>query len=268
MYIGQGLKDIIRWPRPSMPPVVQLEKKWALEYGMPSTHAMVGLAVPTAAALFTSTQYNLPLHIGLIIMSCWCTLVCCSRLYLGMHSIADILAGLLLSSLLLLWVIPFVHLADSFLVCSSFAPVVTVSLSILAIYYYPGSDRWTPARGDTTATIGCYLGVHIGSWCNYQMGLLTQDPNLPKYLILFPSLNEAVFMFLRVFIGAIVALTIRAVVKPLSSSIACLMLSIDAEKIKKQKYSIHNKEKLFVDLFTKVISKDPISKHNLTAPLL
>ncbi len=29
----QGLKDIIRWPRPSMPPVVQLERRWALEYG-------------------------------------------------------------------------------------------------------------------------------------------------------------------------------------------------------------------------------------------
>ena len=33
MYIGQGMKDIIRWERPSMPPVIQLESKWALEYG-------------------------------------------------------------------------------------------------------------------------------------------------------------------------------------------------------------------------------------------
>ncbi|KAJ8967489.1 hypothetical protein NQ314_002803 [Rhamnusium bicolor] len=39
MYIGQGVKDIIRWPRPG-PPVVRLQNKWALEYGMPSTHAM------------------------------------------------------------------------------------------------------------------------------------------------------------------------------------------------------------------------------------
>ena len=26
MYIGQGMKDVIRWPRPSMPPVVHLEQ--------------------------------------------------------------------------------------------------------------------------------------------------------------------------------------------------------------------------------------------------
>lgn len=40
MYIGQMLKDIIRWPRPG-PPVQRLASKWSLEYGMPSTHAMV-----------------------------------------------------------------------------------------------------------------------------------------------------------------------------------------------------------------------------------
>lgn len=40
MYVGQGLKDIIRWPRPG-PPVQRLQSKWSIEYGMPSTHAMV-----------------------------------------------------------------------------------------------------------------------------------------------------------------------------------------------------------------------------------
>lgn len=39
MYIGQGLKDIIRWPRPPMR--IRLQTKWSVEYGMPSTHAMV-----------------------------------------------------------------------------------------------------------------------------------------------------------------------------------------------------------------------------------
>jgi hypothetical protein len=29
----QGIKDTVRWPRPRMPPVVQMERKWALEYG-------------------------------------------------------------------------------------------------------------------------------------------------------------------------------------------------------------------------------------------
>ena len=58
MYIGQGVKDMIRWPRPPMPPVVQVESKWSLEYGMPSTHSMVGLAVPMGILYFTYGRYQ------------------------------------------------------------------------------------------------------------------------------------------------------------------------------------------------------------------
>jgi membrane-associated phospholipid phosphatase len=36
----------------------QLESKWALEYGMPSTHAMVGLAVPFSILVFTYGRYQ------------------------------------------------------------------------------------------------------------------------------------------------------------------------------------------------------------------
>lgn len=52
MYIGQILKDIIRWPRPG-PPVSRLQNKWSVEYGMPSTHAMVCLNT-----MFCSVQLN------------------------------------------------------------------------------------------------------------------------------------------------------------------------------------------------------------------
>ena len=51
------MKDVIRWPRPSMPPVVHLEQKWIEEYGMPSTHSMVGLAVPFSILFFTAGRY-------------------------------------------------------------------------------------------------------------------------------------------------------------------------------------------------------------------
>ena len=58
MYIGQATKDVIRWPRPKMPPCIQIETKWSLEYGMPSTHSMVGLAVPISIIVFTYGRYQ------------------------------------------------------------------------------------------------------------------------------------------------------------------------------------------------------------------
>jgi len=57
MYIGQATKDIIKLPRPASPPVIQLEKRYALEYGMPSTHAMVGAGIPFAIYFLTRERY-------------------------------------------------------------------------------------------------------------------------------------------------------------------------------------------------------------------
>ena len=84
MYIGQYLKgklhqcfgrqflqllqDLIQWDRPRMPDVVQLQTKWSEEYGMPSTHAMMGLAVPCSAFFFTLTKYQFPLAPAVIII--------------------------------------------------------------------------------------------------------------------------------------------------------------------------------------------------------
>lgn len=45
MYIGQVMKDILKLPRPSSPPVVKLETRVDAEYGMPSTHAMAATAI-------------------------------------------------------------------------------------------------------------------------------------------------------------------------------------------------------------------------------
>lgn len=87
MYIGQGIKDVVRWPRPSCPPVVRLQVKWALEYGMPSTHAMVGVSIPLSVILYTMNRYQYSVSLGVLFAIGWCSVICLSRLYLGMHSV-------------------------------------------------------------------------------------------------------------------------------------------------------------------------------------
>ncbi|XP_062552595.1 sphingosine-1-phosphate phosphatase 2-like [Armigeres subalbatus] len=86
MYVGQSLKDVIRWPRPGFP-VSRLQKKWALEYGMPSTHAMVSVAIPFSVLIYTHDRYIYSLPAGLAFATIWCAVICFSRVYLGMHSV-------------------------------------------------------------------------------------------------------------------------------------------------------------------------------------
>ena len=56
MYIGQVMKDLFRWPRPSWPSVIPLEPEYTREYGFPSTHAMAGAAIPLSILLYTKYQ--------------------------------------------------------------------------------------------------------------------------------------------------------------------------------------------------------------------
>ena len=58
MWAGQALKDIICWPRPASPPVIKLESRYSLEYGMPSTHATVGTVIPFSLLILLYRYYE------------------------------------------------------------------------------------------------------------------------------------------------------------------------------------------------------------------
>ena len=58
MYLGQAAKDLICWSRPSCPPAVHLERRYEMEYGMPSTHAMVGVVIPFGFIYFAYGYYE------------------------------------------------------------------------------------------------------------------------------------------------------------------------------------------------------------------
>ncbi|KAK9687016.1 PAP2 superfamily [Popillia japonica] len=166
MCIGQAVKDIVRWSRPEYP-AVKLQNKWVLEYGMPSTHAMVGVSIPFSVLLFTLNRYQYNIMVGLVLAVLWCTLICVSRVYLGMHSVLDIIAGLALSILLMVPLVPLVDQFDNYFITSPTGPLLCLVLSILTIIYYPASDKWTPTRGDSTMIVSVCVGVQSGSWLNY-----------------------------------------------------------------------------------------------------
>lgn len=58
MYAGQGLKDVLCWPRPPSPPVLRLEEIYESEYGMPSTHAIAGSIIPFGLVYFSYDRFQ------------------------------------------------------------------------------------------------------------------------------------------------------------------------------------------------------------------
>lgn len=114
------------------------------------------------------TRYIYSAPIGLAICVLWCAVVCLSRLYLGMHSVLvssaalisrqpplisknyrpfqDIIAGLALAIGLMIPLIPLVDRLDTWLLQTSYSPLVILAVSILLIKIYPNADKWTPTR--------------------------------------------------------------------------------------------------------------------------
>ncbi|CAB3250850.1 unnamed protein product [Arctia plantaginis] len=247
MYIGQGFKDIIRWPRPGYP-VKKLQTKWAVEYGMPSTHAMVGVCIPFSVLLYTMDRYQYPVHWGLMIAVSWCTLICVSRIYLGMHSVLDIAAGLLLATGLVSILIPIVDSLDGVLLTSHFAPVFIITLSILVIVYHPHADKWTPTRGDTTMIVSVCAGILTGSWTNYQLGNMVASELDPPYEIIWPSKEMLGCTILRTILGFCGVLATRAFGKSVSYAFVCALLGKDKNELRNSENSLDNKNKIIVEL--------------------
>lgn len=58
MYIGQLMKDLLKLPRPPSPPVVKLETRVDVEYGLPSTHAMAATAISFTVLLSAQSRFQ------------------------------------------------------------------------------------------------------------------------------------------------------------------------------------------------------------------
>ncbi|CAG5127126.1 unnamed protein product [Candidula unifasciata] len=189
MYMGQAAKDIIRWPRPRSPPVVRLEERYELEFGMPSTHAMVGIAIPFGVIVFMSGRYEFNCCLGVTCAVIWSLLVSLSRLYLGMHSVLLWRNSILLICLMSATVF-FVDPVDSFLMTHPWALPVTVVLCIILSMLYPSLEKWSTARGDTTMVLGVFSGIYAGMWLTAKLTEFDYVPDSPPYVLELPSVKD------------------------------------------------------------------------------
>ncbi|XP_050520620.1 sphingosine-1-phosphate phosphatase 2-like [Daktulosphaira vitifoliae] len=215
MYIGQSIKDIVRWPRPACPPVVRLQNKWSVEYGMPSTHAVVSITLPFSVLYYLSNKYQIDYAVGISLALLWCTLITLSRLYLGMHTVLDVMAGLSLAIVLLIPILPVADIADRFLMYCFWTPFILVTLTVGLIIMYPTGNQWTPTKGDTSQILGTCAGILSGGWLLVMLGLQNENiiMNPMNNNISWPSLKELGNIVIRSGLGYICIVVFLLIVK-------------------------------------------------------
>ncbi|XP_044793818.1 sphingosine-1-phosphate phosphatase 2 isoform X5 [Bubalus kerabau] len=218
MYIGQVTKEILKWPRPFSPPVVKLEKRVMAEYGMPSTHAMAATAISFTLLISTMDRYQYPFVLGLMVAVVFSTLVGLSRLYTGMHTVLDVLGGVLITAILIVLTYPAWTLIDRLDSASPLLPVCVLVVPFFLCYNYPVSDYYSPTRADTTTIMAAGAGVTIGFWINHFFQLVSEPmESLPVIQNIPPLTTDLLVLGLAKFtVGIVLILLVRQLVQKLS----------------------------------------------------
>ncbi|KAL3533994.1 hypothetical protein ACH5RR_007515 [Cinchona calisaya] len=170
-YIGNCIKDVVSAPRPSSPPVRRItatedEKENALEYGLPSSHTLNTVCLSGYllhyVLSYTQTKDIYTELVGLLIVCLFVGLIGLGRIYLGMHSLIDIIVGLVFGlGILAMWLSLHEYI-DAFVVSGQNVATFWTVLSFLLLFAYPTPEFATPSFEYHAAFNGVALGIVIG----------------------------------------------------------------------------------------------------------
>uniref|UniRef100_H2Y802 Phosphatidic acid phosphatase type 2/haloperoxidase domain-containing protein n=1 Tax=Ciona savignyi TaxID=51511 RepID=H2Y802_CIOSA len=229
MYIGQALKDLIKWPRPTWPPAFKLETRVEAEFGLPSTHAIAGTALPFSLLMAMNGRYIFPWELGVVLACLWCALVSFSRIYLGMHSYLDVIGGVALTAAYLTIGWPFMELVDEYTLTTKFAPWIIIMSHFLLGVIYPNTDRYSTSRGDTIIILGVGAGCHCASWWHYQYGFYFEPTASLPYQLSLPTFDMLCMSIMRAVLGCLLTILIRFLMKFVSLYIVCHAVGVSKD---------------------------------------
>lgn len=96
------------------------------------------------------------------------------------------------------------------------------------------------------------MGIHIGAWLNYQLGIMSPSELSPPYAIMWPSYTMFGCLILRTLIGFMLVVLTRSVAKTVSYHCFCALLRENGDNLKKSDNSL--KQKTIVDLGCKYLT--------------
>ncbi|XP_043692200.1 lipid phosphate phosphatase delta-like [Telopea speciosissima] len=203
-YLGNSAKDVVSAPRPTSPPVRRVtatedEKENALEYGLPSSHTLNTVCLTGYFLHYVLNSANdrdaTQVIAGVAVVCLLVGLIGFGRIYLGMHSVVDVLGGLVLGLVILAFWLTVHEYLDSFIVSGQNVCSFWAALSFLLLFAYPTPELPTPSYEFHTAFNGVALGIVTGVQQTY---LQFHHEDMPH--IFSPQLSIPVFVG-RVLVG-------------------------------------------------------------------
>ncbi|XP_015898899.1 lipid phosphate phosphatase delta [Ziziphus jujuba] len=197
-YLGNVIKDVVSAPRPKSPPVRRItatkdEEDNALEYGLPSSHTLntVCLSGFLLHYVLSYSQHEEPSlkFAGVSLVCLFVGLIGLGRIYLGMHSVVDIVGGLAFGMVILAFWLTVHPKIDEFVVSGQSVTTFWAALSLLLLFAYPTPEWPTPSFEYHTAFNGVALGIVSGVQQTYHQfhheavpRIFTPQLSIPAFL--------------------------------------------------------------------------------------
>ena len=196
--------------------VVCLESHYAAEFGMPSTHAMCSVGLPWSLVAWAAESGRcspdvLPPLVAFATFYTFATTL--SRPYMGVHSPADLLVGLVLGALILLADLRLGKAVDLWVLHSPLAPAALPLLLVALMAAYPRPHKWKSSPGDTMLVMASTTGVLLAATLESREHLAAssaQRITLPA----FPTPLTCLNALLRLLAAGAACAATRALLKP------------------------------------------------------
>lgn len=215
-YLTGVFKNSLCLPRPPRPPVSPADR--TKDWSMPSHHSILNINVPWYIWLYIYINFDWSyswLLAAFVAVCFWCFSILFSRLYLGVHSPADIVVGGCIGCVLLLSWLQLDTLVDSVLAERQFT-FMAVILSLVLLSLHPDPHPKTIIISETITmmfvTVGVLIGAHLSKVFAVDTTALFEKPSqslLVYYSLCRYVLGMAVLLSLKFVLAKILRLLIQ-----------------------------------------------------------
>lgn len=176
VYVGNAIKDLVCAPRPLAVAYAKEKLKFlggnhteakvnAKEYGLPSSHTMNSICLNYYIVHYLY-ENNLisaaTAGAAYVLVTVWVILVAASRIYLGMHTPIDILAGATAGLSVLICYIAVDDYLDGWIISSQNVILYQALISVLLLRLHPKPVSYTPSYVFSVSFMGVSFGMNIG----------------------------------------------------------------------------------------------------------
>lgn len=221
-YVVGVTKNVFCLPRPPSPPITPAVE--AKDWAFPSHHSVLGVSIPWYIWVYVYVHYQWSLP-GLVLLTllvgAWSFFVMFGRIYLGVHSPADVLCGGLLGMvLLLLW-----QQVDMAIVSAlQSGQYVLLGLGVILFLFsiHPDTHPKSFVYPETVIMMSVCYGISIGHYLGTQVGVVGMSLLEAEPLI---SLTFALKGIARLVVGYGCIFAVKYLVKGVAKEVLRLALS-------------------------------------------